>query len=87
MSESFNPLRTKCIPLAIINPPLLYSILLAASTNLVLRGVCNSLQTAVYRGQTIRLINDALHDRERAIEDSTFAAVVHLAFNEVSIAA
>jgi hypothetical protein len=61
--------------------------LLAASTNLVLRGVCNSRQAAVYRGQTIRLINEALHDKERAVEDTTFAAVVHLAFNEVSIAA
>jgi hypothetical protein len=70
-----------------MNPPLLYGILLAASKSLALRGVCNSHQATFCRGRTIRLINGALHDRERAVEDTTFAAVVHLAFNEVSIAA
>jgi hypothetical protein len=61
--------------------------LLSASTNLFFRGVCNSRQAAVYRGQTIHLINGALQDKERAVEDATFAAVVHLACNEVSIVA
>jgi hypothetical protein len=71
-----------------MNPPLLYSILLAASTNLLLRGVCNSsIQATVYRGRTIRLINEALRDKEHAVEDSTFAAVIHLAHHEVSILA
>ncbi|KIM95653.1 hypothetical protein OIDMADRAFT_148736 [Oidiodendron maius Zn] len=63
--------------------PYMWLLIDHSSSNLVLRGVCNSLQTAVYRGQTIRLINDALHDKERAMEDSTFAAVVHLAFHEM----
>lgn len=40
-----------------------------------------------YRGLTIRLINEALNDQERAVEDATFVAVAHLAFNEVSIVA
>jgi hypothetical protein len=86
-TEAFNPLRTKCLPLAMMNPPLFYGILLAASKSLALRGVCNSHQATVYRGRTIRLINGALYDKERAVEDTTFAAVVHLAFNEVSVAA
>jgi hypothetical protein len=60
--------------------------LLTASTNLFFRGEHYSRQAAVYRGQTIRLIKEALHDKERAVEDTTFAAVVHLALNEVSIA-
>jgi hypothetical protein len=70
-----------------MNPLLLNSILYSAATSLVVRGVGNSHEAAVYRGQTIRLINEALHDKERVVEDTTFAAVVHLAFNEVSIAA
>ena len=70
-----------------MNPPLFYGMLLAASKSLALRGVCNSHQATVYRGQTIRLINEALQDKERAVEDATFAAVVHLAFNQVSIVA
>jgi hypothetical protein len=79
--------RAKCLPLAIMNPVLLCSILYSAATSLAVRGVCNSHQAAVYRGRAIHLINEALHDKERVVEDSTFAAVVHLAFNEVSIAA
>lgn len=71
-----------------MNPPLLYSILLAASTNLLLRRVCkSSLQATVHRRRTICLINEALRDKERAVEDSTFAAVIHLTHNEVSISA
>jgi hypothetical protein len=70
-----------------MNPPLLYAMLLAASTSLALNGVYNSRQTTVYRGQAIRLINGALHDKERAVEDTTFVAVAHLAFNEASITA
>lgn len=70
-----------------MNPPLLYAILLAASTSLALRGLCDSHQTMAYRGLTIRLINEALNDQERAVEDATFVAVAHLAFNEVSIVA
>jgi hypothetical protein len=70
-----------------MNPPQFYGMLLAASKSLALRGVCNSHQATVYRGRTIRLINGPLHDKERAVEDTTFAAVVHLAFNEVRISA
>jgi hypothetical protein len=70
-----------------MNPPLLYAMLLAASTSLSLSGAYNSRQTTVYRGQTIRLINGALRDKEQAVEDTTFVAVVHLAFNEVNITA
>jgi hypothetical protein len=70
-----------------MNPPVLYAMLLAASTSLSLSGANNSRQTTVYRGQTIRLINGALHDKEQAVEDTTFVAVVHLAFNEVNIKA
>lgn len=80
---AYNPLRTKCVPLGIMNPPLLYAMLLAASTSLVLSGICNSRQATFYRGQTIRSVNGALQDKERAVEDATFIAVVHLAFNEV----
>jgi hypothetical protein len=70
-----------------MNPPLFYGILLAASNSLALRGVCNNHQATVYRGGTIRLINRMLNDKERAVEDTTFAAVIHLAFNEVSTVA
>lgn len=61
--------------------------LLVASTNLARHGLCNGVQATIYRGQTICLINKALQDKERAVEDATFAAVVHLAFNQVSIVA
>lgn len=67
-----------------MNPHLLHAILLVASDNLHLRGACDSRQVSDFRGRTIRLINEALHEKERAMEDATFAAIVHLAVKEVS---
>jgi hypothetical protein len=57
----------------------------AASTNLVHRGLHDSYNVALWRGGAIRLVNDALQDKDRAVEDATIAAVVHLAFAEVNI--
>ena len=70
-----------------MNPHLLHAILLVASDNLYLRGACNSRYVSNFRGRTIHLINEALHDKKRAMEDATFAAIAHLAVKEVSVAA
>ena len=74
-TRASNPLTTTCLPLAIMKPLLLNEILLAASDNLVLRGAHNSQQVTTFRGRNIHLINEALHDRERAVDDATFAAM------------
>ena len=84
-TQAINPLTCICLPLAIIKPHLLYAIMLAASDNLLLRGAHNGRQVTALRGRTIHFIKEALHDKKRAMEDATFAAVVHLAFTEVSM--
>ncbi|KIM94223.1 hypothetical protein OIDMADRAFT_35257 [Oidiodendron maius Zn] len=86
-TQAINPIATICLPLAIMNPHLLQAILLVASHSLHLRGACDSRQVSDFRGRTIHLINEALHDKERAMEDATFAAIAHLAVKEVSVAA
>jgi hypothetical protein len=79
-------MRTKFLPLCLTNHALLNTVFVAALINLVHCGLQDSRNCiAICRGEAIRLINEALQDKDRAVQDATIAAVVHLAFAEVNI--
>lgn len=84
-AQSCNPLRTKCFPLAFMSPALFQVLLFMALIHLVQCGSRDLSGVTVHRGETIRLINKELHNRDRPVSDATIAAVAYLAIIEVSI--
>ena len=68
-----------------MSPALFQVLLFMALIHLVQCGSRDLSGVTVHRGETIRLINKELHNRDRPVSDATIAAVAYLAIIEVSI--
>jgi hypothetical protein len=67
-----------------MSPALFQVLLLVALIHLVQCGSRDLNGVTVHRGQTIHLINEELHNRDRPVSDATIAAIAYLAIIEVS---
>jgi hypothetical protein len=80
-----SPLNKSWVPLAMTDPALFHSLLLTAthSYSIMSTEETMGLRPFYHRGESIRLINEAMRDEERATADAVIAAVLNTAAYEV----
>ncbi len=81
-----SPLNKYWLPLALTDPALFHSVLLTATHSYSIMSTEGTLglRPFYHRGESIRLIKEAMHDEKRATHDTVIAAVLNTAAYEVS---
>lgn len=83
----FNPMRDVWFPLDLSNAASFYGIMAHSAAHMAyLRGQGKNgiVEVLKYKTEAVSLINKWMHDRDMALSDSTFAAVIRLLTFEVS---
>ncbi|KAH8692229.1 fungal-specific transcription factor domain-containing protein [Talaromyces proteolyticus] len=78
-SMDFNPMRDVWFPLDLSNAASFYGILAHAAAHLsYLHGQKHAVEVLKYKAEAVSLINKWMNDKESALNDATFAAVVRM---------